>query len=279
LQKNIIDVAVVTLFHPDQKVLTNIKSYLPYVKELLVIDNSEMPSDLSLLQREFSSITLLASGTNLGISKAMNLAINYAKHKGYSWMLTMDQDSSFDSLEIEKFIRLFYLTVDKNLAIFVPLHNKKFLKEEEIYNQKECCVMTSANIININKALTIGGFDENLFIDEVDHEFCLRLKKAGYSIIQNHNCYLHHVLGTKHKELNINLYSSHRLYYMIRNYLYVRNKHKKIAPNFFKKRDFYLFKFFIKQILYTKQKKKYIRMLFFGVKDYHRNYMGYRVKL
>ena len=271
--------AVVTLFNPDQRVLTNIRSYLPYVKELLVIDNSETLSDLSLLQKESSSVTLLASGTNLGISKAMNLAISYAKNKGYSWMLTMDQDSYFDSLEIEKFIRLFYLTVDKNLAIFVPLHNKKFLKKEEIYNQKECCVMTSANIININKALTIGGFDENLFIDEVDHDFCLRLKKAGYSIIQNHNCYLYHVLGTKHKELNINLYSSQRLYYMVRNYLYVRNKHKKIAPNFFKKRDLYLFKFFIKQILYTKQKKEYIRMLFFGVKDYHRNYMGYRIKL
>ena len=30
----------------------------------------------------------------------------------------------------------------------------------------------------------IGGFDETMFIDFVDFDFCYRLKKEGYEILQ-----------------------------------------------------------------------------------------------
>lgn len=272
-----IDVAVVTLFNPKTKVLSNLRTYLPYVKELLVVDNSKEPFDLSSLKKEFPCISILSHSQNLGIAKALNLAIVYAKSKGYKWLLTMDQDSSFTSEEIRKFISYFNELNHENLAIFTALHNKKFLKKKKIFNIEEDFVMTSGNIINLNKAIKVGLFDERLFIDEVDHDFCLRLREEGFSIIQNHNCYLHHTLGVKYK--NINLYSYGRLYYMIRNYLYIREKHKDKWNIFFKNRDKYLLKFFLKQIIHTNDKKESIKMLFKGIQDYRNNLMGYRIKL
>jgi len=272
-----LEVAVVTLFNPDATVISNLKSYLPYVKELLIVDNSKEPFELSSLKKEFSSICLLSHSQNLGIAKALNLAITYAKNKGYKWLLTMDQDSSFTSTDIKNFIAYFNEVNDVNLAVFTPLHNKKFLKVEKTYNSEEDYVMTSGNIINIDSAIKVGFFDEKLFIDEVDHDFCLRLKEQGFSILQNHNCYIHHTLGTKYK--NMNLYSSQRLYYMIRNYLYIRGKHKDKWNTFFKTRDVYLLKFFLKQVLYAKSKKESMGMLFQGIQDYRNNLMGYRIKL
>ena len=279
----VIDVAIVTLFNPKNDVFDNIKSYLPYVKELLIVDNSQIPVDLKLLYEESAKIILLSSSVNLGISKSLNLAIEYSKNKGYQWLLTMDQDSSFNPLEIEKFLIAFESISKDNLAIFSPLHNQKFLKKDVTFNKSKEYVMTSGNIINIEKSLTIGGFDEKLFIDEVDHDYCLSLKVKGYTIIQNYNTYLNHSLGEKHL-LNtngkyINLYSSSRVYYMLRNYLYIRSKHKKRPYDFFAQRDKYLLKFLIKQLIHSKNRVKYIKMLFLAIKDYRNSSMGYRIAL
>ena len=276
-EENIVDVAVVTLFNPEDNFVDNLRTYLPYVKELLIVDNSKKPFDLISLTKDFSSIHVLSHSQNLGIAKALNLAITYAQNKGYKYLLTMDQDSYFPLGEFKMFILSFDEVNHTNLAIFSPLHNKNFLEEKRGYNSEEDYVMTSGNIININSAIKTGLFDEKLFIDEVDHDFCLRLREQGFSILQNHNCYIHHTLGTRYK--NINLYSSQRLYYMIRNYLHIRKKHKENWKDFFRKRDRYLLKFFMKQVIYAKNKKESIRMIFQGIQDYRNNLMGYRIKL
>lgn len=49
--------------------------------------------------------------------------------------------------------------------------------------EKGGCI-TSGNIINISIALSCGGFDENLFIDSVDEEFCIRCQKYGFLLYE-----------------------------------------------------------------------------------------------
>lgn len=46
-------------------------------------------------------------------------------------------------------------------------------------------MMTSGSVISVRKALEIGGFDERLFIDEVDCEICYRAVGAGFSLFQS----------------------------------------------------------------------------------------------
>ena len=42
--------------------------------------------------------------------------------------------------------------------------------------------MTSGNLLNLKIAEKIGDFEEKLFIDEVDHDYCYRIRrKANYS--------------------------------------------------------------------------------------------------
>lgn len=276
-----IDAAVVTLFNPNHDILDNILSYLPFVNELIVIDNSKTPCDLSYLFNNFPSVTLLSQGRNLGIAKSLNLALSYAKKQNHRWLMTIDQDSYFDLDQLMIYFSSFHETSKEKLAVFSPLHNPKFVKRDNrLFNTNENYVMTSANIINIDIASSISGFDEKLFIDEVDHEFCLRLKKCGYKIVQNHNSFINHMLGDQHSKYKVSsLYSYQRLYYMMRNYLYMRKKYRVDNRDFFAERDLYLFKFMLKQLVYSKYKRKTLGMLYVGIRDYRNEKMGYRVRM
>lgn len=275
-----IDAAVVTLFNPQESFIKNIFTYLPFVNELIIIDNSDVPQEIHSLYLQETPIKILSQGKNLGIAKSFNLALSYAKSKNYQWLLTMDQDSSFEHKEIVKFASFFKDIAKDKLGIFTPLHNKNFLlSTDQVFNRNNNYVMTSANIISVNKALEVGGFDENLFIDEVDHDFCFKLLQHDYRIVQNYNCYINHNLGEKHARSNVTLYSYHRIYYMVRNYLYMRKKYKHQQKSFFSERDVYLTKFILKQLLYGKEKRKSLVMVYAGIQDYKQNKMGYRVQM
>jgi rhamnosyltransferase len=42
----------------------------------------------------------------------------------------------------------------------------------------------SGALLNVAAASRVGGFDADLFLDYVDHDFCLRLRRAGFQIIE-----------------------------------------------------------------------------------------------
>ncbi|WP_307963891.1 hypothetical protein [Shigella flexneri] len=69
---------------------------------------------------------------------------------------------------------------------------------------------------------------DELFIDAVDHEYCWRLRAAGFKVIRNKNALLAHRLGDgRFKILNIlsvGLPSPFRHYYATRNIFLLLNK-------------------------------------------------------
>ena len=143
-------------------------------------------------------------------------------------------------------------------------------------------LITSGSLVNLKTLSAIGNFDENLFIDEVDFEFCLRAVTKGYRIIQFTHIFLHHQLGviTYHRSLKSNkstprtLHSPIRLYYLTRNFLYVKKKYGKRFKEdiHFKKKA--LLNRFKNNILYGKERWKVIRYIIRGYIDYKKNRMG-----
>ena len=210
---------VVILYKPNYKeIYDNIYTYAKNLKTLYIIGNSLIKDDFLLKLQKLSSIILLHNGENLGISKALNMVLKEAISDGFEWILTMDQDTSFNKNDFSKYLANFNKVNKLELMIYAPIHNKKFLND---YYQEESYVMTSANILNIKKAISINGFDENLFIDEVDHEFCFKTLKNKYKIFQDYRIAVNHHLGNK-LDNKVTIYSSTRLYYMLRNYLYLK---------------------------------------------------------
>jgi rhamnosyltransferase len=55
--------------------------------------------------------------------------------------------------------------------------------------------MTSGNLIHLTAHKIIGGFNEKLFIDYIDHEYCPRLHINGFSVIRANKAMLFHKVG------------------------------------------------------------------------------------
>lgn len=266
-------VGVVILYNPNyEEILKNISSYIKQLTKLYIISNSKIEKlFLDKINYLYKNIEFLKNDDfNIGIAKSLNIALEKAKENNYQWILTMDQDSFFENDDFNLFVNDFKNTNKKNLLIYSPIHNKKFISNK-IIDVK--FVMTSANILNIDKAIKINGFDENLFIDDVDHEFCFRASEKQYKIQQNTKIAINHSLGNK-LENNITIYPAQRLYYMSRNFLYLRNKYQYKQKDFLKKRKRYLIKFFIKHLFYSSERLRCLKMILLGIKDYKIGKLG-----
>ncbi len=265
--------AITLLFKPLPEVYRNIKTYLDEVDCLYLVDNS--PSTCSfpegLLEEE--KVKLLSSGTNMGVAEAYNLGLQNAQKDGYRWLMTMDQDSFFESRQTEHFFEDFSKASKNNLGIYAPLHNPKFLSQQG--DEPVSVVMSSASIVNVDMALKLGSFDSALFIDEVDHEFCLRIQQNGFIVLQNKSVYLNHSLGEEVRK-GVKKYSSTRLYYMTRNHFYIKNRYQDLYPAYFRKRISYMRKFLFWQLFNHGHKLHRIMMILLGIKDYYLSRMGKR---
>ena len=82
----------------------------------------------------------------------------------------------------------------------------------------------------------LDGYDENLFIDQVDFEYCIRLIKNQYKIVKLNKAILIHNIEDKESEVKyingkrylLNKYPPIRYYYIIRNNLYCGKKYRDV---------------------------------------------------
>ena len=233
--------AIVIWFNPKETDVENIKTYSSHFKKIFIIDNSDI--DNSALTSKISNAVYIPNNSNLGIAAALNTGCKNALENGFTWVMTMDQDSAWDSLQLTSFFDLILQTKDPSITSFAPVHRNelksvvgdiKYQTEKKpleplIFQQK---VMTSGNIISLESWQKVNGFNESLFIDEVDHEFCYKLNHAGYKICEFQNVFMIHTLGAVKKTILPRpcKHSGVRLFYIFRNMLYI----KKAFPQEFK---------------------------------------------
>jgi rhamnosyltransferase len=62
------------------------------------------------------------------------------------------------------------------------------------YSEVRTCI-TSGALTNLDLWKKLDGFDEQMFIDSVDFEYCYRVRKAGYKVIQTDQVQLSHSIG------------------------------------------------------------------------------------
>lgn len=272
--------SVVITFHPDQRFYKHIQSYLPGIDHLYVMDNSEPAFEFKELVTKNEKVTLIQNGQNEGIAARLNQAAVMARSQGYEWLLTMDQDSYFETEHLSSYVEYALEYPDgQEVAMF----GVETVTPTEIISNIATPVdrlITSGSLLNLQLFEDIGGFDENLFIDEVDHEYCYRAILKGYQNIQFSYIFLHHQLGESVVVHSIKgkrktaFHSPLRLYYMVRNYLYMRRKYH---PAFekdlnFRARD--LMHRIKNNLLHGPDKAKLLKMLYQAYKDYRKGQMG-----
>jgi rhamnosyltransferase len=222
--------ATVIVYNPDDTLSENIQSYSPYVAKLYIADNSEY-NQSGKIGQAISNYEYIHDGKNDGIAKRLNQVCRLAKDAGFTHLLTMDQDSSFELPTIEKYLNCVSGYPGKeNVAVFGVHYENPEWVTDHCNPVPWTHIITSGSIINLSLLEKLGWFDENLFIDMVDFEYCYRAIMKGYKVILFKNILINHQLGAtrflaaeKDRTVKKNTYYAPiRIYYMVRNYLYLK---------------------------------------------------------
>jgi len=276
---------VVILYYPDSEVVERINSYLNQIDHLFVFDNSEKQKNSWLSERlkQFNNTTYFADGENRGISVRLNQAAQMAIDEQFDWLLTMDQDSYFANNNFANFLTcLKNYPERKNVAVFGVQYLDPTSQSSTCLASTTNHLITSGSMMNLHLFPSIGNFDEALFIDQVDSEYCYRCILKGYRIVQFNNVYLQHSLGKQSthislkslKKTNRSLHSPVRLYYMTRNYFYMRSKYQKDFPVEITELKEDLLNRIKNNFLYSPERFSLIKNVLLGIIDYKRNKMG-----
>lgn len=263
---------VVVLYNPNIQVLNNIKAY-PKIDQLVLVDNS-----LKNNEKLFSSILLNDNViykplfNNFGIARALNLGIK-SLNENIDFVITMDQDSNLTSRVMSVYRK--YILSHNNIYALTPQYktDRNTIKSTRGVNKVNLS-MQSGSLFNVKLFKKIGYFDERLFLDVVDWEFFLRMRKYGYNLIRCNEAVLVHSPAQTNskkilfKEIKYGVASPIRYYYQARNLLWVGRKYNSI-----KLYSNLLVKMFKILILFN-NKIQYLKYFNKGIRDAKDNRLG-----
>lgn len=284
--------AIIISYNPDNNLLDSVNLLVNQVEKIIIVDNgseSEKKRNINLIKEiDKQKIEAIFNEENLGIATALNIGVRKALSQGYNWILTMDQDSKASSNMVEKMLEV-YNKIDERerkeiLSIFPNFVDERIQSIEENSNMNSYeyvdADITSGNLLKAEVFDKVGFFDDSLFIDLVDTDFCMRLNEENIKMIKVRDAILYHSLGESQTvksifgKFNTSNHSALRRYYMTRNRFYTWEKYKDLN-SFTLNRDKKLFKKeFIKIILGEKDKINKIKMVFKGYKDYKKGIRG-----
>lgn len=191
-------------------------------------------------------IHLINLYNNYGIAYAQNRGVDYAKKLKTDYLLFSDQDTIFPDDYISR-MQNKLCNYSEN-TIFAPVFFNKIkeqieplsitLKDSIVPNNDQAIsvfhAISSGTIVSMSNFEKIGYFNEALFIDYVDFEWCWRAKKLNYEILCFPDIQINHNLGDNYKIIfgkKVTIRSNFRYYYMIRNGLILSKKNPWLTNN------------------------------------------------
>lgn len=231
--------AGIVLYNPEiNRLNENISAIKNQVDKVILIDNnSSNIEEIKNLIKDEKRVDLIRNNQNMGIAIALNQILERANKEGYEWALTLDQDTICP----HNIISEYELNINSypDIGIICPyiidinISNGDEYKLVENKDPEfiERCI-TSGSLTNVKIWEKIGGFDNEMFIDYVDFEYCKRLEINNYKILLINKVAIFHEVGKSslvkvfNKQFSINNHSELRKYYYFRNRVYTYRKHK-----------------------------------------------------
>lgn len=264
----------VILYHPQNETINNIQTYINQLDYLYLVDNGGGGEIIEKIQSKHSNVYVLSYPENQGIAHPLNVIL-YKAATQYDYLLTMDQDSSFSSEIIEDYFSRIRNNNDAGKIASYAV-NYAHLEPHKLRNKIITYYITSGSVLNIKNAIHLGGFDEKLFIDQVDSEFAYRAKVSGYQIKTFFDLPLNHHLGNPTHyavgsyHFDVLNHSPLRKYYIVRNQIYVMRKYPFLKHAYQK----YILKEVAKILFFEKEKYIKLQYIIQAVRDAKNNRYG-----
>lgn len=198
--------------------------------DVLVVDNAST-TGLDVVEAcRAAGASVVRMAQNVGVSGALGEGHAHAATRADPWLLTFDQDSVVAEGFVETLLKSPGIT-DPRVAMIGPQVLDAASGEvlqgatDRSRTYSAPLVITSGALCRLDALNEVGGFREDLFIDHVDHDICLRLRSRGWLIQIDPAVTMQHSIGMMraHAVGRMQVRNSHhspdRQYYKYRNYV------------------------------------------------------------
>lgn len=195
--------AIVVSYFPDSEFESRIRELLPQVAQVVIVDNTPNDSGVPFFSKwlhDNTQVHLIENRANRGISFALNQGLEHAVRGGYQWILTLDQDTQCypdmvaSLIEVSQACKSKLAVIGSNYLDPRNQQSKAPAGGAEGFLE-QITVITSGSLIDAGIAKAVGGFREDYFIDQVDHEFCLRMRSLGHKVVISRKPVMNHSVG------------------------------------------------------------------------------------
>ncbi len=187
------------------------------IDEIVVVDNASTDETCAIVEREFPAVRLVRMGTNAGPCPARNAGLREARNR---LVFQVDSDVVVRSDCVAKLLR--EMQGGDDIAVVSPravdaanpdfvhydggsFHYAGVMALRHFFKPRaECRNVTEdvdafislAALVDRDRLLEVGGYDETFFILFEDHDLSYRLRLAAYRIRSVHDALVEHRSGT-----------------------------------------------------------------------------------
>lgn len=290
--------SVTVAFDPDPARLEEqLRALGGQVDRIIVVDNGSDPpveklvGKFSGLDRE--RVRIIALPENQGIARGLNAGIAEARAGGAEFVVLLDHDSvpapDMVELMVASYRRHTAQPGATRIAAMGP--RVKDLRDAREYpfirlgwfrNRHLRCggpgdevvdcdfLISSGTLLPVAAFDAVGAFEEGLFIDSVDREWCFRARARGFTLKGVCAAQLDHRLGDHRRcvagGIELVVHSPTRLYYMTRNRMLLYQR--AYVPLKWKLKDFLrVLAKFAATLLLVAPRAEYARMTWWAIRD------------
>lgn len=282
-------VAIVISYYPDIAVLRQLISALSkQAVSAVVVDNGSPPATrLAFSDLTSPGVEWLSLMHNCGIAAAQNVGIAWARSRGATHVLLLDQDSEPAPQMVARLLEAAETMAAQGhrVAAIGPRYLDErrnnpppFIRIRGLRVMRSQCatpdavlpvdyLIASGCLIPIATLDAVGGMREDLFIDYVDIEWGLRARQLGYQSFGACAAKMRHSLGEAPLSflgLKVPLHSPLRHYYLCRNAVLLYRQ--RWIPLQWKLADGYrLLLKYVFYSLFARPRMAHLRMMSFGI--------------
>lgn len=267
--------AVVTTFKPEGSIMANLKRIAAQVGLVILVDDTGQAAGGGGDFSNINNLLYIKNKANIGIAATLNAGVERAAEEGFNWVIALDDDTLVSETyiaDILEFIQgnqlpdIGLVACSRGLGVRADSRN-----EEKFFTKRT--LITSGSVFSVDVFRRVDGFDEGLFIDLVDFDFCTKVRKIGRRIVMLNKYGMDHRVGNSQMKnfafLRFVIYhhAPFRLYYQMRNVFIFVRKHFTFDPMLSTYLFLDAFRLPLKALLFEREKLKRLSYLAAGLWD------------
>ncbi|HYC02709.1 MAG TPA: glycosyltransferase [Azospirillaceae bacterium] len=248
--------ALVVSFEPDGGIVDCLAAIASQVAAVLVLDNGSSPAARAEAAVAAAGAELVAWPDNRGIAAAQNHLIDRALARGHRWVLLLDQDSVAEPGLVAALLAAWEASPDRERVALLAADNREPGQRAETrwavsgdgrrWRAESFAgrpvipdlllAPASGTLIRADALRDAGPLRDGFFIDMVDVEYCVRLRRRGWRLLAVRDARVGHRLGEHRpvtvagRALAVTGHGASRRYHQVRNAVWTARLHGRAVP-------------------------------------------------